>query len=108
MQIDKQDSAYSEWFGQLKAKIRKSQIQAALSANRELILLYWDIGKELVEKQEKQVWGNAVVEHLSLDLKSEFPNLKGFSRRNLFYMKSFYLFYHSRFEEVQQLVAQIP
>ena len=103
-----QDNAYTEWLKQLKDKIRKTQLQAALSANRELILLYWDIGKELYEKQEEQGWGNAVVENLSSDLKNEFPNIKGFSRRNLFYMKRFYLFYKSDFEKVQQLVAQIP
>ena len=103
-----QDNAYTEWLKQLKDKIRKTQLQAALSANRELILLYWDIGKELYEKQEEQGWGNAVVENLSSDLKNEFPNIKGFSRRNLFYMKRFYLFYKSDSEKVQQLVAQIP
>ncbi len=52
-----QDNAYTEWLKQLKDKIRKTQLQAALSANRELILLYWDIGKELYEKQEEQGWG---------------------------------------------------
>ena len=103
-----ENKEYSEWLANLKNKIRKAQISAALSANRELISLYWDIGKELFEKQKIQGWGNAVVENLSRDLKNEFPDLKGFSRRNLFYMKSFYLFYQSYYEKVQQLVAQIP
>jgi len=59
-------------------------------------------------KQQKEGWGNAIVETLSKDLRKAFPEQKGFSKRNLFYMKSFYLFYESSFEKVQQVVAQIP
>lgn len=102
------DSRYISWLDSLKQRIKKSQIRAALSANKELIELYWDIGKELYEKQETQGWGNAVVDKLEKDLSVEFPDMKGFSRRNLFYMKRFYTFYKSDFEKVQQLVAQIP
>ena len=103
-----QKSDYIKWLNRLKSKIQNAQIKAALSANAELISLYWEIGKDIFEKQETNGWGNAIVENLSKDLKSEFPNLKGFSRRNLFYMKRFYLFYKNDFEKVQQLVAQIP
>ncbi|MCD4746480.1 MAG: PDDEXK nuclease domain-containing protein [Bacteroidales bacterium] len=102
------DSEYTEWLNELKIKIQSTQIRAALSANKEMILLYWEFGKELYEKQEEKGWGNAVVDSLAKDLREEFPNLKGFSRRNLFYMKSFYIFYKVDFEKVQQLVAQIP
>jgi len=108
MKLDKQHIEYIEWLDSLKDKIGKAQIKAAISVNSELILLYWEIGKELYEKQENQGWGNTIVENLSKDLKTEFPNMKGFSRRNLFYMKSLYTFYKSDFEIVQQLVAQIP
>ncbi|MBA7582699.1 hypothetical protein ES708_24635 [subsurface metagenome] len=73
-----------------------------------MILLYWEFRKELYEKQEKKGWGNAVVDSLEKDLREEFPDLKGFSRSNLFYMKSFYAFYKVDFKKVQQLVAQIP
>ncbi|MCW3788080.1 DUF1016 N-terminal domain-containing protein [Plebeiobacterium sediminum] len=88
--------------------MKRTQIKAVLSANKEVILLYWEIGKELYEKQENEGWGNSVVDSLEKDLIAEFPDLKGFSRRNLFYMKGFYSFYQSDFEKVQQLVAQIP
>lgn len=109
MKINKiHNPEYSEWLVKLKQRIKSTQIKAALSVNREIILLYWEIGKELFEKQENQGWGNSVVDNLEKDLAAEFPNLKGFSRRNLFYMKSFYSFFKSDFEKVQQLVAQIP
>jgi len=108
MELDKQHIDYLEWLNKLKEKIRTTQIKAALSANSELIRLYWDIGKDIFEKQEIKGWGNSIVENLSIDLKSEFPNMKGFSKRNLFYMKKFYTFYKTNFSKVQQLVAQIP
>ncbi len=108
MKLDKQHTDYSEWLNNLKSKIRRTQIKAALSANSELIKLYWEIGKDIFEKQEIKGWGNFIVENLSKDLKYEFPDMKGFSRRNLFYMKKFYSFYKSDFKKVQQLVAQIP
>ena len=108
MKLDKQHNDYLEWIHTIKSKIRAAQIKAALSANSELIRLYWDIGKDIFEKQEIKAWGNSVVENLSKDLKSEFPNMKGFSRRNLFYMKKFYNFYKTDVKKVQQLVAQIP
>ncbi|MFV0593088.1 MAG: YhcG family protein [Draconibacterium sp.] len=105
---EKYGSEYTDWLVKLKGRIKQTQLKAALSANRELIFLYWEIGKELHEKQETEGWGNSVVDKLEKDLAAEFPDLKGFSRRNLFYMKGFYLFYHNKFEKVQQLVAQIP
>lgn len=108
MKLKKQYIDYAKWLDNLKLRIRTTQIKAALSANSELIKLYWDIGKDIFEKQELKSWGNSIVENLSKDLKSEFPNMKGFSRRNLFYMKKFYTFYKSDFKKVQQLVAQIP
>ncbi len=102
------DSEYTQWLGGLKDRIKRTQIKAALSANKEVIFLYWEIGKELYEKQENEGWGNSVVDNLEKDLTAEFPDLKGFSRRNLFYMKGFYSFYKTDFIKVQQLVAQIP
>ena len=102
------DSEYIEWLSGLKKRIKGTQVRAALSANKEIIELYWEVGKELYEKQENQGWGNSVVDNLERDLVAEFPGLKGFSRRNLFYMKGFYSFYKSHFKKVQQLVAQIP
>lgn len=109
MAIDKKfDAEYIEWLGELKNRIKSTQIKAVLSVNKEIIELYWEIGKELFEKQENKGWGNSVVDNLEKDLITEFPDLKGFSRRNLFYMKSFYSFYKTSYNQVQQLVAQIP
>ena len=85
MAIEKSyDSEYNKWLRDLKAKIKRTQLKAALSANSEIIMLYWEIGKELYEKQEDQGWGNSVVDNLERDLSAEFPDSKGFSRRNLF------------------------
>jgi len=108
MELNNGHIEYLKWLNKLKSRIRTTQIKAALSANSELIKLYWDIGKDIFDKQEIKAWGNSVVDNLSKDLKLEFPNMKGFSRRNLFYMKKFYSFYKSDIEKVQQLVAQIP
>jgi predicted nuclease of restriction endonuclease-like (RecB) superfamily len=97
---------YEDFLNNLKTKIRSAQIKAALSVNRELIALYWEIGKAIAEKQEKHGWGFAVVDQLAKDLQHEFPNIQGFSRRNLYYIRTFYLTYYNELELVQQLVAQ--
>lgn len=97
---------YNSWIREIKAKVYRLQIKAALSVNSEMLAFYWDLGKEIIEKQETKKWGDAVVEQLGKDLQSEFPEMKGFSRRNLFYMKKWYLFYNERFEKLQQVVAQ--
>ncbi len=99
---------YSEWLSSIKVQIHHAQIKASLSVNNELISLYWEIGKSIVEKQELQNWGNSVVEKLSNDLKNQLENVTGFSRTNLFAMRQFYLFYKSHGEKVPQLAGQIP
>lgn len=102
---------YKKWVRELKNKILSKQIKAAISVNTELLNLYWEIGKSISEKLGSSEWGSSVVQNLSDDLKKEFPNQKGFSRSNLFYMRKWYEFYatesHS-FEKVQQVVGQIP
>ena len=97
---------YSAWLGEIKSRIVSAQISAARSVNRELILLYWDIGREIVEKQKALGWGQSVINHLSRDLSSAFPAVAGFSPRNLRNMKQFYTAY-SNFEFWQQTVAKI-
>lgn len=92
----------------LKARIQSAQIKAAVTVNTQLIALYWDIGKLIVEKQRTSGWGDAVIEALAQDLTREFKSMKGFSRRNLYYMKRLYGFYADRDKFVQQAVAQIP
>jgi predicted nuclease of restriction endonuclease-like (RecB) superfamily len=90
-----------------EAKIKSSRIQAYRRVNKEIILLYWDIGKKIVDRQEQFGWGKSVVEKLSTDLKKEFPGLSGYSARNLWEMRRFYVSYKD-YEKLQQLVAEIP
>lgn len=84
---------YSEWLKEIKAKIRCAQVKAALSANRELILFYWDLGENISKNLAENSWGAKVIDRLSKDLSSEFPDMQGFSRRNLYYVKKFYEFF---------------
>lgn len=81
---------YESTLDDLKKRIRKSQLKAAVSVNKELLLLYWGIGKTIVEKQEQSRWGTSVLEKLSRDLQNEFPGVEGFSRRNISRMRAFY------------------
>ena len=74
---------YIAWLGEVKSRIRSARIAAARSVNRELILLYWDIGRGILNKQEKLGWGKSIVEKLATDLKNELPGVAGFSVRNL-------------------------
>lgn len=82
---------YPELLEDLKSRIRTAQIKAALSVNRELIQLYWSIGESIVQRQDDEGWGKAVVERLSGDLRSEFPDITGFSAANIWRMRAFYL-----------------
>jgi predicted nuclease of restriction endonuclease-like (RecB) superfamily len=94
---------YKNWIVEVKQKIRSSQIKAAIAVNTALIEFYWDLGKMISEKEN--IWGSKLLEKISRDLKEEFPDMRGFSRINLFYCKQFYLFYKNQF--VQQPVEQI-
>lgn len=97
---------YAELFGQLKQRIREAQIRAALSVNRELVLLYWQIGRDILQRQEQEGWGAKVIDRLARDLKHEFPEMKGFSPRNLKYMRAFAAAYPDE-SIVQTTPAQI-
>ncbi|BAY85321.1 hypothetical protein NIES267_48210 [Calothrix parasitica NIES-267] len=100
-------NGYDDFLEQLKQRIRTAQIRAALSVNQELILLYWQIGREILTQQKQKGWGSKVVNKLAKDLKNAFPDMKGFSERNLKYMKAFAEAYPEE-QIVQQVVAQIP
>lgn len=111
MSLIKYEDEYIKWVEELKGLIRKSQIKASISVNIEMLKLYWNIGKSISTKTKQEKWGASVVEQLSKDLKSSFPNQQGFSRSNLFSMKKWFEFYSStniEIEKVQQLVGQIP
>lgn len=79
-------SDYPEFLRSLKAKIQARQTRTILAVNRELIALYWEIGQQIVDRQETAGWGDAVITQLERDLKREMPDLEGFSRRNLYRM----------------------
>ncbi len=84
---------YKKWLSKLKSKIKSSQIKAALSVNSELIKLYWEIGKMIVDKQKESRWGSNFIKQIALDLRTEFQGIKGFSQSNIYAMRQFYLFY---------------
>jgi predicted nuclease of restriction endonuclease-like (RecB) superfamily len=84
---------YQNWLKELKLKIQSGQIKAALSVNAELISLYWELGKQISEKQETANWGDKVLTQLSKDLKTEFPEMGGFSKTNLIYCRKFFQTY---------------
>jgi len=98
---------YQSWLAGLKDRIRVSQLKAAVRVNTELMLVYWQLGKGIVEKQQEAGWGDALIEQLSRDLSAAFPEMKGFSRTNLFYIRKWYLFYSRERESVPQLVGQL-
>ena len=102
-----QDKEYSVWFKELKNKVRSVQIKAAVKVNSELLQFYWELGADIVKKQATSQWGDGFISRLSHDLMVEFPAMKGFSSRNLKYIKQWYLFYSQEIEKSQQGVDQI-
>jgi len=98
---------YDDWLVELKGRIHEAQQRAALAVNRELILLYWQIGRDILTRQAEQGWGAKVIERLSSDLRTSFPEMKGFSPRNLNYMRAFAEAWPNQ-GFVQQAVAQLP
>mgnify|MGYP000854277586 CR=1 FL=1 len=100
-------TAYREWLEVLKANIQQSQIKAAIQVNSELLHLYWRIEKDIVQKQEQTQWGDGFLQTLSRDLQEAFPTMKGFSYRNLKYIRQWYLFYNQGNIIGKQLVSQL-
>lgn len=100
-------SGYADWLADLKTRIHSAQQRAALAVNRELVLLYWQIGQDILARQAAQGWGAKVIERLSQDLRSAFPEMKGFSRANLMYMRAFAAAWPDE-KIVQQAVGQLP
>lgn len=98
---------YPQVLEEIKARIRTARVKVALSANRELISLYWDIGKMIVKRQENEGWGRAVVERLSADILKEFPNVRGYSPQNLLHMRSLYLAWTNDVGKLPQTVGEM-
>lgn len=104
MHIEKiETKEYNEFLREIKDQIVNAQIKTALTVNRELLKLYWNLSKQIIEKQEKASWGEGILESISHDLQKEFPHMKGFSVRNLQYIKKWYKYW---FQIAPQLVAQ--
>ena len=100
-------AGYADWLAELKSRIHTAQQRAALAVNRELVGLYWQIGRDILERQTQQGWGAKVIERLAHDLRIAFPDMKGFSRANLMYMRAFAEAWPAA-EIVQQAVGQLP
>jgi predicted nuclease of restriction endonuclease-like (RecB) superfamily len=100
-------AGYAEWLAELKTRIHTAQQRAALAVNRELVPLYWQIGRDILARQTEQGWGAKVIERLAHDLRTAFPQMKGFSPRNLKYMRAFASAWPDG-EFVQQAAAQLP
>ncbi len=100
-------AGYTDWLAKLKTRIHAAQQRAALAVNRELVLLYWQIGRDILARQADQGWGAKVIERLAHDLRTAFPEMKGFSPRNLKYMRAFAEAWQDG-EFVQASLAQLP
>ena len=98
---------YADWLADLKGRIHTAQQRATLAVNRELVLLYWQIGRDILARQAEQGWGAKVIERLAHDLRAAFPEMKGFSPRNLKYMRAFAGAWPDA-EFVQEVLAQLP
>jgi predicted nuclease of restriction endonuclease-like (RecB) superfamily len=105
--IGNRPHGYAEWLKDLKARIRAAQLQASVTVNRELVVIYWQIGQDILERQAREGWGTKVIDRLAQDLRTAFPGMKGFSSRNLKYMRAFAEAWPDA-EIVQQAAAQLP
>lgn len=100
-------AGYGEWLSELKTQIRETRLRASLAVNAELIGLYWRIGRDILKRQERHGWGARVVDRLASDLRTEFPEMKGYSRANLLYMRAFAEAWTDP-DIVQRVVGQLP
>ncbi len=105
--LDAPPTGYAEWLTGLKIRIHTAQQRATLAVNRELVLLYWQIGRDILARQAEQGWGAKVIDRLAHDLHTAFPTMKGFSRANLMYMRAFAEAWPDE-QIVQQAVGQLP
>lgn len=107
MSTELNSKTYATLLQNLKKEISTARIRAHLSVNKEMITLYWSIGNQILERQKQEGWGSKVIENISKDLRSEFPEMKGLSAQNLKYMRKFAETY-AKNEISQQAVDQIP
>lgn len=98
---------YGPFLEDLKSRIQAARVKAAISVNRELIALYWDIGRSIVQRQRAEGWGKAIVERLAADLQKAFPGIEGFSSRNIWRMRAFYLAWAEEIAKLPRPVAEM-
>lgn len=98
---------FAQWVKTLKNEIRTAQIKAAVKVNSGMLQMYWNLGKEITERQKTANWGDGFLKELSRELMAEFPDMKGFSYRNLKYIRQWFLFYNQEGSIGQQVVAQL-
>ena len=111
------DGEYKKFLLDLKEKVRRSQLKAAVKVNYELLDLYWNLGKEIVEKQKQYSWGDSFLKLLSSDLRKEFPDMRGFSAENLKHIRYWYIFYNdyliglqavTQLSDIERRIKSIP
>ncbi len=101
------ETDYLKWLKIVKEKVRNSQLKAAVAVNTVLLEFYWELGAEIVEKQKNAAWGTGFLKQLSQDLMAEFPEIKGFSKRNLEQIRRWYLFYNNDPQIAKQAATQL-
>jgi predicted nuclease of restriction endonuclease-like (RecB) superfamily len=98
---------YKEWIKELKSRLRESQLKASIAVNEELLNFYWSLGSDIVNKQKNSSWGDGLLTQLSKDLMEEFPDMKGFSKRNLEQIRKWYRFWLSISTITKQVASQL-
>ncbi|KAF1081582.1 MAG: hypothetical protein GQF41_1922 [Candidatus Rifleibacterium amylolyticum] len=98
---------YKSWLLGLKQRFRQAQLKAAVSVNSALLEFYWELGAAIVEKQKIVAWGSGFLKQLSIDLRTEFPDVDGFSQRNLEHIRRWYLFYYAKISIAKQPASQL-
>ena len=102
----KKDEEYIHWLQKVKEQYRSSQAKAAVRVNDAMIEFYWNLGHDIVDMKAESKWGTGVIEQLSLDMREEFPDVRGFSSRNLRSIRQWYSFYSASLSKWPQLVAK--
>jgi len=98
---------YKSWIADLKTKVKQAQLKAVVTVNQQLLMFYWELGTDIIEKQRIVTWGKGLLKQLSRDLMIEFPDMKGFSERNLRYIRQWVLFWSDEFAIRLQAVAEL-
>ncbi|MBQ2908302.1 MAG: hypothetical protein IJE47_11135 [Bacteroidales bacterium] len=107
MSLIKIDGEYANWIKDLSLRFRQSQIKAAIRVNSEMLRFYFSLGADIVNKKAESRWGDGFFKNLSRDLQNALPGVRGFSEKNLYYMKLMYLLYRECFEKFPQDVGKI-